>query len=92
MEKIQELLKNKTILYSAIGATILVVVLLIVGIVMISKPKDKAQTYEKVIDTPFVLFTTDNAGKAIEVQALLARQNIVATRKAEGSKTTYQAV
>ena len=44
MEKIQELLKNKTILYSAIGATILVVVLLIVGIVMISKPKDKAQT------------------------------------------------
>ena len=87
-EKIQELLKNKTILYSAIGATILVVVLLIVGIVMISKPKDKAQTYEKVIDTPFVLFTTDNAGKAIEVQALLARQNIVATRKAEGSKTT----
>lgn len=88
MEKIQELLKNKTILYSAIGATILVVVLLIVGIVMISKPKDKAQTYEKVIDTPFVLFTTDNAGKAIEVQALLARQNIVATRKAEGSKTT----
>lgn len=88
MEKIQELLKNKTILYSAIGATVLIVVLLIVGIVMMSKPKDKAQTYEKVIDTPFVLFTTDNAGKAIEVQALLARQNIAATRKAEGSKTT----
>lgn len=88
MEKIQELLKNKTVLYSAIGATILIVVLLIVGIVMMSKPKDKSQTYEKVIDTPFVLFTTDNAGKAIEVQALLARQNIAATRKAEGSKTT----
>lgn len=88
MEKIQELLKNKTVLYSAIGATILIVVFLIVGIVMMSKPKDKSQTYEKVIDTPFVLFTTDNAGKAIEVQALLARQNIVATRKAEGSKTT----
>lgn len=88
MEKIQELLKNKTILYSAIGATVLIVVLLIVGIVMMSKPKDNSQTYEKVIDTPFVLFTTDNAGKAIEVQALLARQNIAATRKAEGSKTT----
>lgn len=88
MEKIQELLKNKTVLYSTIGATILIVVFLIVGIVMMSKPKDKSQTYEKVIDTPFVLFTTDNAGKAIEVQALLARQNIVATRKAEGSKTT----
>ncbi len=90
MEKIQELLKNKTILYSTIGAVVLLVVLIIVGIVMMSKPKDGAQTYEKVIDTPFVLFTTDNAGKAIEVQALLARQNIVATRKAEGSKTTLQ--
>lgn len=88
MEKIQELLKNKTVLYSAIGATILIVVLLIVGIVMMSKPKDKSQTYEKVIDTPFELFTTDNPGKAIEVQALLARENIVAKRKAEGSKTT----
>ena len=90
MEKIQELLKKKTILYSTIGAVVLLVVLIIVGIVMMSKPKDGAQTYEKVIDTPFVLFTTDNAGKAIEVQALLARQNIVATRKAEGSKTTLQ--
>lgn len=88
MEKIQELLKNKTVLYSAIGATILIVVFLIVGIVMMSKPKDKLQTYEKVIDTPFELFTTDNPGKAIEVQALLARENIVAKRKAEGSKTT----
>lgn len=88
MEKIQELLKNKTVLYSAIGATILIVVFLIVGIVMMSKPKDKSQTYEKVIDTPFELFTTDNPGKAIEVQALLARENIVAKRKAEGSKTT----
>lgn len=88
MEKIQELLKNKTILYSAIGAIVLIVVLLIVGIVMASKPKDNSQTYEKVIDTPFILFTTDNAGKAIEVQALLARENIAATRKADGSKTT----
>lgn len=88
MEKIQELLKNKTVLYSAISATILIVVFLIVGIVMMSKPKDKSQTYEKVIDTPFELFTTDNPGKAIEVQALLARENIVAKRKAEGSKTT----
>lgn len=88
MEKIQELLKNKTILYSAIGAIVIIVVLLIVGIVMASKPKDTSQTYEKVIDTPFILFTTDNAGKAIEVQALLARENIAATRKADGSKTT----
>ncbi len=88
MEKIQELLKNKTVLYSAIGVAVLVIVLLVVGIAMVSKPKNKTSTYEKVIEKPFILFTTDNAGKAIEVQALLARENITATRSAEGSKTT----
>lgn len=89
MEKIQELLKNKTVMYAAIGV-VAVVLFLVIGMIIYfgTKPKDNAQTYEKVINEPFVLFTTDNAGKAIEVQALLARENIVATRKAEGSKTT----
>lgn len=89
MEKIQELLKNKTVMYAAIGI-VAVLLFLIIGMVIYfgTKPKDNAQTYEKVINEPFVLFTTDNPGKAIEVQALLARENIVATRKAEGSKTT----
>lgn len=89
MEKIQELLKNKTVMYAAIGV-VAVVLFLVIGMIIYfgTKPKDNTQTYEKVINEPFVLFTTDNAGKAIEVQALLARENIVATRKAEGSKTT----
>lgn len=89
MEKIQELLKNKTVMYAAIGV-VAVLLFLIIGMVIYfgTKPKDNAQTYEKVINEPFVLFTTDNPGKAIEVQALLARENIVAARKAEGSKTT----
>lgn len=89
MEKIQELLKNKTVMYAAIGV-VAVLLFLIIGMVIYfgTKPKDNAQTYEKVINEPFLLFTTDNPGKAIEVQALLARENIVATRKAEGSKTT----
>lgn len=89
MEKIQELLKNKTVMYAAIGV-VAVLLFLIIGMVIYfgTKPKYNAQTYEKVINEPFVLFTTDNPGKAIEVQALLARENIVATRKAEGSKTT----
>lgn len=89
MEKIQELLKNKTVMYATIGV-VAVLLFLIIGMVIYfgTKPKDNAQTYEKVINEPFVLFTTDNPGKAIEVQALLARENIVATRKAEGSKTT----
>jgi flagellar M-ring protein FliF len=89
MEKIQDLLKNKTVLYGIIGGAVLIVVIIVIIIILaVSKPKGNVQTYEKTIDEPFVLFTTDNPGKAIEVQALLARQNIVATRKAEGSKTT----
>ena len=89
MEKLQELLKNKNVLYAAIGVAVLILVIIIVVIIMaVSKPKDNSQTYEKTIEQPFILFTTDNAGKAIEVQALLAREGIVADRTAEGSKTT----
>ncbi|MCR5261174.1 MAG: hypothetical protein K6C94_04985 [Candidatus Gastranaerophilales bacterium] len=90
MEKLQELLKNKMVLYGAIGVVAVLLIIIIIAVVMAgSKPKDQSQTYEKVIsDKPFILFTTDNPGKAIEVQALLARENIVATRKSEGSKTT----
>lgn len=89
MEKLQELLKNKNVLYAAIGVAVLVLVIIIVVVAMaVSKPKDQSQTYEKTIDEPFILFTTDNAGKAIEVQALLAREGIVADRSSEGSKTT----
>ena len=89
MEKLQELLKNKNVLYAAIGVAVLILVIIIVVVIMaVSKPKDNSQTYEKTIEQPFILFTTDNAGKAIEVQALLAREGIVADRTAEGSKTT----
>lgn len=89
MDKIKELFKNKTVLYAAIGVTVLLLVIIIVVVIMsVSKPKGGGETYEKVIDKPFILFTTDNPGKAIEVQALLAREGIVASRVAEGSKTT----
>ena len=89
MEKLQELLKNKNVLYAAIGVAVLILVIIIVVVIMaVSKPKDNSQTYEKTIEEPFILFTTDNVGKAIEVQALLAREGIVADRTAEGSKTT----
>ena len=43
---------------------------------------------EKVIKEPLDLFTTDNIGKVIEVQALLAREGITVYRKMDGSKST----
>ena len=89
MEKIQELFKNKTVLYAAIGVVALLLVIIIGTVIFVgTKPKDNSQTYEKTIEEPFVLFTTDSQGKAIEVQALLAREGINASRSSEGSKTT----
>ena len=60
--------------------------------ILITKPDEKTLTYkvkvaEKVIkNDPVTLFTTDNAGKALEVQALLAREQIVVTKIDNGSK------
>ena len=89
MEKIQELFKNKTVLYAAIGVVALLLVIIIGTVIFVgTKPKDNSQTYEKTIEEPFILFTTDSQGKAIEVQALLAREGINASRSSEGSKTT----
>ena len=42
----------------------------------------------KVIKEELELLTTDNIGKAIELQALLAREGIQAKRRAEGQKST----
>lgn len=89
MEKIQELFKNNTVLYAAIGVVALLLVIIIGTVIFVgTKPKDNSQTYEKTIEEPFILFTTDSQGKAIEVQALLAREGINASRSSEGSKTT----
>ena len=92
MQKLQELLKNKVVLFGAIGGIVLFFVLILILVIVMagsgSKKNPNEQTYEKIEKTPFVLFTTDKPGVAIEVQALLARENIVASRKSEGSKTT----
>lgn len=86
----QELLKNKTMLYSVIGGAVLVVVLIIVLIVVgaNSGGADEAKVVEKKEKESFDIITTENPGKAVEIQALLARYDIEAKRKADGSKTT----
>lgn len=46
------------------------------------------EVLDKVEKEPFDIVTTDNQGKAIEIQSILARHKIIAKRKSEGSKTT----
>ena len=87
----QKLLENKTLLYGIIGALVLVFALfLTIGIVNSSKGGNGAARVvsEKVIKEPLDLLTTDNLGKAIEIQALLAREGIDASRKLDGTKST----
>ena len=85
----QKILANKPLLYGIIGGLIVVLALFItVGIVASSNnsggPKKKKK---KVIDQPLDLLTTDNLGKAIEIQALLAREGITADRRMDGQKS-----
>ncbi len=87
----QELLKDKKVLYTAIGVIVAVVLALIitVGVSAGSSKKGAGEpniVKEKVEEKPLVLFKTDNMGKAIEVQALLAREGIRATTAEDGSK------
>lgn len=85
------LLENKPLLYGVIAAIVVVLAISItVGIVSGSKNSSngKATENEKIIKEPLDLLTTDNLGKAIEIQALLAREGIEANRKLDGTKST----
>ena len=87
----QKLLENKPLLYGIIGGVVLLLALFItIGVVNSSKKSTGAARVvsEKVIKEPLDLLTTDNLGKAIEIQALLAREGINASRKLDGTKST----
>ena len=83
----QELLQNKKML-AIIGGVVVIVLALIltIGIVAAGKSGGGAVA-EKPIKEKLVLLTTDNLGKAIEIQSLLARQNIEVKRRVDGTKS-----
>lgn len=84
------ILENKPLLYGIIGVIAVVLAISItIGIVSSSKHSSSGATVnEKVIKEPLDLLTTDNLGKAIEIQALLAREGIEADRRVDGTKST----
>ena len=87
----KELLNNKNFLIGALAVGVIIFALLItIAIVTtVSASKGGSQVVkEKVIKTPLDLLTTDNLGKAIEIQALLAREGISVERKVDGTKST----
>lgn len=90
MDKIKELLQNKTVLYTIIGVAVFILALFItIGIISsVNSQNSKPQAQEeKVIKEDATLLTTDNLGKALEIQSLLAREGIVAERIPDGTKS-----
>lgn len=84
-----KLIENKPLLYTLIGVVIVILTLSItMGVVSSGKGAgDKSLVKEKIIKEELDLLTTDNLGKAIEIQALLAREGIEAQRAADGTKS-----
>lgn len=85
----KELLENKPLLYGIIGAVVLFLAL-IVAVSIIGGSKKSANGTEitgEPLKENVDLLTTDNAGKAIEIQALLAKYDIVVSRRLDGTKS-----
>lgn len=103
MEKfdLKQILENKPLLYTIAFCVVCVGVMLILMVcTMLSVNKsagakgsstqlEQIKAAQKVIkNDPITLFTTDNSGKALEVQALLAREQITSTKVDNGSKVS----
>ena len=86
---IKELLQNKTVLYSVIGVGAAIILIIIILICFSAGGKSSTgEVIDKIEKESFDIVQTDNQGKAIEIQSILARHKINAKRKADGSKTT----
>lgn len=85
-----KLLENKPLLYGIIGTIAVVLILSItIGIVSSNRGQSKdGAVKEKIIKEKLPLLKTDNLGKAIEIQALLAREGIEVQKEDDGTKNS----
>lgn len=85
----KEILENKPLLYGIIGGVVLFLALIVtVSIIGASKkPANGTEITGQPLQADVDLLTTDNAGKAIEIQALLAKYDIVVSRRLDGTKS-----
>ncbi len=81
----KKLFENKTILYSVIGGAAAFLLIIILIICLSVGSKKGAEQVDKIEKEQFNIVTTDNAGKAIEIQSILARHKIFAKRDEEGT-------
>ena len=89
----KKLLENKMLLASIVGGIVLLLVISIICGTVASSSKSNGSEIEVSnipLKTPVDLLTTDNLGKALEIQALLAKHGIVASRAVDGTKSVLR--
>ncbi|MGN0031276.1 MAG: flagellar M-ring protein FliF C-terminal domain-containing protein [Candidatus Gastranaerophilaceae bacterium] len=86
---INNILENKPLLYGLIGGAVLIIAVVIISVAIAANGnKNENNTVGgEPLKTNVDLLTTDNLGKALEIQALLAKQGITAERSLEGTKS-----
>ena len=86
----KQLLENKVLLATIIGGVVFLLVVFVVCGAMNSGSKSSNQQVD-VSNEPLKedvnLLSTDNLGKALEIQAMLAKHGIVVTRAINGTKS-----
>ncbi len=89
----KKLLENKVLLAAVVGGVVLLLLIFIICGAIASNSGSKGNEID-VSNEPLKedvdLLTTDNMGKALEIQALLARNNIVASRAVDGTKSVLR--
>lgn len=85
-----KILDNKPLLFGIIGGIVLIIVVVVISIVMATSGGNKNEATVvggEPLKTNVDLLTTDNLGKALEIQALLAKQGITVDRQLDGTKS-----
>ena len=87
-----KLMENKTLLGAIVGAIVIVLLAIILTVAITkggssSEKSNAVEVSSEPLKEDVELLTTDNLGKALEIQSLLARHNIVASRKVDGTKS-----
>lgn len=90
-----KLTENKPLFFGIIGGIVIIFAVLLMVIIISSSSAgggSKASNNTKVVgneplQSNVELLTTDNIGKALEIQAMLAKQGITAERQLDGTKS-----
>ncbi len=84
-----KIMENKPLFYGIIGGIVLIVaiVIIVIAVAVGGGGEQKNVVGGEPLKADVDLLTTDNLGKALEIQALLAKQGITVERVVDGTKS-----